>query len=45
LTLGGISRVEDIRMLMILADMGADLPETERKRFAAKAVNDIMRTL
>jgi len=26
-------------------DMGADMPEAERKKFAAKAVNDIMKTL
>ena len=26
-------------------DMGADLPEAERKRMAAKAVNEIMKTL
>jgi hypothetical protein len=26
-------------------DMGADMPEEERKKFAAKAVNDIMKTL
>jgi len=25
--------------------MGADLPDAERKRFAAKAVKDIMKTL
>jgi len=28
-----------------ILDMGADLPEAERKRFAAKAVKDIMKTL
>lgn len=27
------------------SDMGVDLPEAERKRFAAKAVNDLMKTL
>jgi hypothetical protein len=32
-------------MLTIFLDMGADLPEAERKRFAAKAVKDIMKTL
>jgi len=41
--------VEQLEGLMLrmqaMRDMGADLPETERKRFAAKAVNDIMRTL
>lgn len=32
-------------MLIIYLDMGADMPEEERKRFAAKAVKDIMKTL
>lgn len=27
------------------ADMGADMPSSERKRFAAKAVRDIMKSL
>lgn len=26
-------------------DLGADMPEAERKKFAAKAVNDILKTL
>lgn len=30
---------------LILVDLGADMPEAERKRFAAKAVNDIMKKL
>ncbi|KAH0547566.1 hypothetical protein FGG08_000291 [Glutinoglossum americanum] len=35
-----------LRMQAIkVADMSADLPEPERKRFAAKAVSDIMKTL
>lgn len=34
-----------MRCTLTLIDMGADLPEAERKRFAAKAVNDLMKTL
>jgi hypothetical protein len=30
---------------LIVIDLGADMPEAERKRFAAKAVNDIMKKL
>jgi hypothetical protein len=30
---------------LIVKDMGADMPEAERKRFAAKAVNEIMKKL
>lgn len=26
-------------------DLGADMPEAERKKFAAKAVRDLMKTL
>jgi hypothetical protein len=33
------------KMKLTLGDMGADMPEAERKRFAAKAVNEIMKTL
>jgi hypothetical protein len=29
----------------MVKDMGADMPEAERKRFAAKAVNDILKKL
>ncbi|KAJ5726745.1 uncharacterized protein N7483_008102 [Penicillium malachiteum] len=32
-------------ILLTYPDMGADLPESERKKFAAKAVNDLMREL
>ena len=38
----------DLKLLMpmlIVLDMGAELPEGERKKFAAKAVADIMREL
>lgn len=37
--------IRDLSVLIHLIDMGADLPEAERKRFAAKAVKDIMKTL
>jgi len=32
-------------MKLIDADLGADMPEAERKKFAAKAVRDLMKTL
>jgi hypothetical protein len=35
----------DLLLLTISSDMGADMPEVERKRFAAKAVKDIMMTI
>ncbi|KAJ5737944.1 hypothetical protein N7493_001099 [Penicillium malachiteum] len=42
-------KVESMEALMMrvqgIRDMGADLPENERKKFAAKAVNDLMREL
>lgn len=31
--------------LLTVPDMSADMPETQRKRFAAKAVQDIMKDL
>ncbi|EKD20456.1 uncharacterized protein L3040_004256 [Drepanopeziza brunnea f. sp. 'multigermtubi'] len=41
--------VEDLQAMMLkmqaVRDLGADMPEAERKRFAAKAVNDIMKKL
>ncbi|CZT40774.1 uncharacterized protein RSE6_00425 [Rhynchosporium secalis] len=41
--------VEDLQALMLkmqaVRDLGADMPEAERKRFAAKAVSDIMKKL
>lgn len=41
--------VESMESLMMrmqtIRDMGSDLPEAERKRFAAKAIQDIMREL
>jgi hypothetical protein len=33
------------RVQLTIEDMGADMPEAERKRFAAKAVNEIMNKL
>jgi len=30
---------------LTITDMGADMPEAERKRFAAQAVNEIMKKL
>ncbi|KAJ5653115.1 Alpha/gamma-adaptin-binding protein p34 [Penicillium lividum] len=42
-------KVESMEGLMMrvqaIRDMGADLPENERKKFAAKAVHDLMREL
>ncbi|PVH89844.1 hypothetical protein DL98DRAFT_508082 [Cadophora sp. DSE1049] len=41
--------VEDLQALMLkmqaVRDLGADMPEAERKNFAAKAVSDIMKKL
>ncbi len=34
-----------LRKKLIIEDIGADMPEAERKRFAAKAVNEIMKNL
>ncbi|KAF7900099.1 hypothetical protein EAF00_004435 [Botryotinia globosa] len=42
----GVEQLEALMLRMqAVKDMGADLPEAERKRFAAKAVNDLMKTL
>ncbi|KAI9860748.1 MAG: hypothetical protein M1813_005671 [Trichoglossum hirsutum] len=42
-------QVEQLEAMMLrmqaVKDMSADLPEPERRKFAAKAVNDIMKTL
>jgi len=42
-------QVEELESMMLkmqaIKDMGADMPETERKRFAAKAVRDLMKKL
>ncbi|KFY22644.1 hypothetical protein V493_06449 [Pseudogymnoascus sp. VKM F-4281 (FW-2241)] len=41
--------VEEMEALMLkmqsMRDLGADMPEAERKKFAAKAVRDLMKTL
>ncbi|ESZ95171.1 hypothetical protein SBOR_4435 [Sclerotinia borealis F-4128] len=42
----GVDQLEALMLKMqAVKDMGSDLPEAERKRFAAKAVNDLMKTL
>ncbi|TGO22454.1 hypothetical protein BPAE_0168g00250 [Botrytis paeoniae] len=42
----GVEQLEALMLRMqAVKDMGADLPEAERKRFAAKAVNELMKTL
>lgn len=42
-------QVEELESMMLkmqaVRDMGADMPETERKRFAAEAVRDVMKKL
>jgi len=42
-------QVEELESMMLkmqaIKDMGADMPEMERKRFAAKAVRDVMKKL
>lgn len=42
-------QVEELESMMLkmqaVKDMGADMPETERKRFAAEAVRDFMKKL
>jgi hypothetical protein len=37
--------VSSIRTRLTQTDMGADLPEVERKKLAAKAVSEVMKTL
>ncbi|OWP02249.1 hypothetical protein B2J93_1037 [Marssonina coronariae] len=41
--------VEDLQAMMLemqaVRDLGADMPEAERKRFAAKAINDLMKKM
>ncbi|QSZ37060.1 hypothetical protein DSL72_009152 [Monilinia vaccinii-corymbosi] len=42
----GVDQLEALMLRMqAVKDMGADLPEAERKRFAAKAVDDLMKSL
>ena len=42
----GVEGMEGMMLRMqMIKDMGADMPEAERKRFAAKAVRDMIKTL
>lgn len=45
----GDEGVEEMERMMLkmqaIKDMGADMPEAERRKFAAKAVRDVMKTL
>lgn len=42
----GVEELENTMLKMqAIKDMGADMPESERKKFAAKAVRDVMRAL
>ena len=44
---GGDEGVEELENMMLkmqaIKDMGADMPEHERRKFAAKAVRDVMK--
>lgn len=46
---GGDDGVEELEEMMLrvqaIKDMGADMPEAERRRFAAKAVRHAMKTV
>ena len=46
---GGDEEVQGLENMMLkmqaIKDMGADMPEVERRKFAAKAVRDVMKTL
>ena len=42
----GVEELENMMLkLQAIKDMGADMPEHERKKFAAKAVRDVMKDL
>lgn len=42
----GVEEMERMMLKMhVIKDMGADMPEGERRKFAARAVRDIMKTL
>ena len=42
----GVEKLEDlIQRLQAIKDMGADMPASERRSFAATAVKDIMKSL
>ena len=44
---GGTEGVEELENMMLklqaIKDMGVDMPESERRKFAAKAVRDVMK--
>ena len=46
---GAEDGVEELESTMLkvqaIKDMGADMPDAERRRFAARAVRDVMKTL
>ncbi|KAL2053057.1 hypothetical protein ABVK25_006694 [Lepraria finkii] len=46
---GGDEEVQELENMILkmqaIKDMGADMPEAERRKFAAKAVRDVMKTL
>lgn len=46
---GADNSVEELENMMLkmqaIKDMGADMPEPERRNFAAKAVRDVMKAL
>ena len=42
----GVEKLENmIQRLQAIKDMGADMPASERRMFAAKAVKDVMKAL
>ena len=42
----GVEELENMMMKMqAIKDMGADMPESERRKFAMKAVRDLMKAL
>lgn len=42
----GVEELENMMLKMqAIKDMGADMPEPERRKFAAKAVRDVMKDL
>lgn len=42
----GVEELENMMLRMqAIKDMGADMPEHERRKFVAKAVRDVMRDL
>lgn len=42
----GVEELENtILKVQAIKDMGADMPEAQRRRFAAKAVRDVLKTM